>query len=170
MPGKQILKPKHTPEMVAKITAIARDRIEKAMSWEQCAKVHGYKSGNSITACVMSAQYLGLWHEKITAARQEFNDPLESEAILTQRQLMRPFREITMPNGDKVTQMIPPQVNQSAAHSVMNHCRSQRAHQVTIDATVSGKIEVSGLTLAAQMNAYLVTLGIIDDPDNKEEG
>ena len=115
-----------TDETIEKIKRACELRVQ-GETWDRVANMlHRefpcrYASGEVCRNTLM-AQHRALWQREYERARETYLDSVESEAVLTQRALMRD-------DDNRIRQM--------AAHSLLNHCRGLRAqkHEVTVGGT-----------------------------------
>ena len=120
--------PEPTKATKGRIKSVAVLRTE-GVSWAEIAKRFKYASADS--ACKqMTWEHADLWREEYERARALYLDDVESEALLTQRQLLR---------CDDL------RIRQSAAHSLLAHCAKLRAQ----------KLEVSGPGGVPLFKAYV---------------
>jgi len=122
-------------------TTQTTDRIKEAValrvqgeSWAKIATRYGYKNENSAMH-MLTQEYPDLWRTEYELARAKYLDEIEAEALLTQRQLMRPFHaDGKTPRSE--------QIRQSAAHSLLNHCRQLRAQKIEMTGSGGGPMAV----------------------------
>ena len=106
---------KPTGQTVARIKDAARRRVE-GQSWSVIAEYYGYKRAQS--ACnTLTSEHPTLWRDAYEKARALWLDEIEATAVLTQRDLLKSADE---------------RVRQSAAHSLLNHCRQLRAQKIEL--------------------------------------
>jgi hypothetical protein len=137
-----------TAETQAKLEQAARLRVEGA-TWEVVAgRLGGYSSGDSARK-TLAGHHPELWQAAMERAREEYGPQVEAEAILTQRELMRPTRQVYDEHGKPVVntdgtpkmQARDERVRQSAAHSLLNHASRTRRQQ--IEMTLKGGLRHS---------------------------
>jgi hypothetical protein len=127
-----------TAETTERIREAAKLRVE-GMSWERVAQHFRYANADAARVTLTQA-HPELWRAEYERARELYLDDMEAEAILTQRALMRPFRSVRKPDGSEIVQTIEPQLNQSAAHSILSHAARLRAQKIE----VKGEVRHSG--------------------------
>lgn len=128
-----------TSETSARIKEAARMVVEGA-TWAVIATHYGYASADSACA-TLAREHRDEWRAAIDEARTIYHGTIEAEAVLTMRQLLRPYREIIKPDGTKAHQEIPISTTQSAAHSLMSLAVRDRAQKIEH----SGGVEHSGV-------------------------
>ena len=142
------------------ITADTCDHINRAvrlrvegLTWNDVAQALHYADGESARN-TLQTQHRAEWNAAYEEAREKYLNEIESEAVLTQRSLMRPYRKVTTHDGKVEIQALEASLNQSAAHSLLNHTRQLRAQ----------KHEISGPGGAA------IPLGLVLDASQIDNG
>ena len=141
-----------------KIKLAARLLIE-GEPWRVIAQRIG--RGNENTARHIQAEYPELWKTEYAAAREKYLDSVESEALLTQRELMRPTKPArderghirVNPDGTPMQEERAEPIRQSAAHSLLNHCAKQHAQKLQIDGTLGVVDHEKARAVTAQLAA-----------------
>lgn len=131
-----------TSDTLAKIEQAAKLRAEGA-TWDVVAKRMHYASADSART-TLSQEHSQQWQAARERARDEFGPQYEAEALLTQRELMRPTRPVYDDKGKQEfdtdgspkMQMRDERVRQSAAHSLLNH--RSRTQRQQIEMTLKG--------------------------------
>ena len=113
--------PKPTKTTKDRIKEVAALRVE-GVPWAQIAKRFGYASQETACKC-MTYDHADLWRAEYERARALYLDDVESEALLTQRALLR---------CDDL------RIRQSAAHSLLAHCAKLRAQKVELSGPDGG--------------------------------
>ncbi len=108
----------HTKQQIKRMAIL---RVE-GNSWAQIAALPDITRNTDITARAVTQEYPDEWRQAYEEPRFLFLDEIEAEAALTQRQLLRSADD---------------RVKQSAAHSILHHCRSLRAQKVELSGSVS---------------------------------
>lgn len=124
---------KPTQQTLDRIKEVAKMRIE-GMSWAKIAVKYGYKNEASADS-TLTQEHPDLWRSEYELARAKYLDEVEAEALLTQRQLMRPM----MTDGKTPRSE---QIMQSAAHSLLNHTRQLRAQKIEMTGSGGGPMTV----------------------------
>jgi hypothetical protein len=99
----------------------------EGLSWDKIALQYGYKNGVSARK-TLQGMHPALWREAFEQARSLYLDEIESEALLTQRDLIRPHKENK--DGSKIER--DERIRQSAAHSLLVHSARMRAQKLEI--------------------------------------
>jgi regulator of protease activity HflC (stomatin/prohibitin superfamily) len=133
-----------TAETKDRIKEAAKLRIEGA-SWAVIATKYGYSDGDSARK-MLAGMYPELWRGEYEKARELYLDEMEAEAVLTQRALMRPFRTVRKPDGTEVVQTLEPQLNQSAAHSILAHAARLRSQKIEVKGEVRHSGQIAPMT------------------------
>jgi len=119
-------------ESSTRIKKAAVLRVESA-TWAKIAKRFGYKNAESARK-MMTGKYPDLWREEYEKARALHLDEIESEALLTNRELLRPLKKDGSERGERV--------RQSAAHSLLAHSAKLRAQKIEIAGNKGGPIAI----------------------------
>lgn len=122
-------KPKSMTDQTARrIKEAAQMRVE-GQTWDQIAKVYQYSTG-PVARKTLTSFHVTEWRAAYEEARAVYLDEIEGEALLTQRALMRPTHWV---RGEE--RETPLQIRQSAAHSLLSHCRQLRAQKIELGGT-----------------------------------
>ncbi len=127
-----------TSETLTRIKNAAQMLVEGA-SWAGIAKLYGYANADSAHS-MLAQGYPEIWRKEYEDARTKYMAEVEAEAALTQRALLRPFRQYVNPNGEQAIQAVPVQVSQSAAHSLLSHATKDRAQKLEVSGPGGGVI------------------------------
>ena len=122
-----------TSETSGRIKKAAKLRVEGA-SWEKIAIRYRYKTADSARK-TLQGEYPDLWREAFEHARELYLDEIESEALLTQRDLIRPVRADDSPRDERI--------RQSAAHSLLVHAARMRAKKLEISGPGGGPVSLA---------------------------
>ena len=125
---------KPTSETSQRIKEAAKLRVEGA-SWEKIAILYQYKNADSARK-TLQGEHPELWREAFEHARSLYLDEIESEALLTQRDLIRPHKETK--DGIKVER--DERIRQSAAHSLLVHSSRMRAQKIEVTGQGGGPV------------------------------
>lgn len=106
---------KPTVQTVQRIKDAAKRRVD-GQSWSAIAERYGYKDAHA--ACnVLTGEHPDEWRKAYEKERTLWLDELEAAAGQTQRELLTSEDD---------------RVRQSAAHSLLHHCRQLRAHKIEV--------------------------------------
>lgn len=135
-----------TKETKQRIKKVALSRVE-GMPWATVARRYGYKDANAAQSTITGG-HPDLWRAEYEKARTNHLDEVEAEAMLTQRELLRPFQTIKDKTGKEIEILRDEKIRQAAAHSLLNHTSRQR----------SMKVDVTHTTDQEQMQVYMDAL------------
>ncbi len=120
------------------ILKIAAELRIEGNPWSVVAKRIGRSNADS--ARLITREHPGEWRMAYEEARAEYLPSVEAEALLTQRELMRPMRQLydeitaqpVLRDGKPVLVVRDEKIRQSAAHSILNHTRHERASRINV--------------------------------------
>lgn len=124
-----------------RIKSAAKMRIEGA-AWAVIAKNFGYK--NEHTALdFLARRYPKRWKKEFEEAEELYGETIDAEALLTQRELMRPYRvDVNPSTGAKKTISNDPRVRSGAAHSLLHHRRALKQMKLKTEGDVNVTVPV----------------------------
>jgi hypothetical protein len=140
-------------------------RVEGATWAQVSANFPGEYSTAESCGDMLAREHKPDWEAAYELARSLYLNECEAEAVLTQRSLMRSYRNITKPDGTTELQAIEASLNQSAAHSLLNHTRQLRAQKVELSGPGGGAIP-----LGVVLDASGIDNGRPDAPDADKAG
>ena len=145
----------------SRIKAVARLRVEGA-TWASIATRYGYKQSDSARQS-LTLKYPDRWRTAYELARALYLDEIEGEAVLTQRELLRPTRivkRLDRKTGETTEERVdnPLDIRQRAAHSVLAHCAKLRAQKVELTGRLSHEHDTTSVDIEARVRAYAEAL------------
>ena len=165
------MKPGISNTIRSRIKEVAKLRVEGA-TWAVIATRYGYKHNQSARQS-LTLKYPVLWRDEYELARALYLDEIEGEAILTQRELIRPTRIVTHHDPDTGAETEervdnPLDMRQRAAHSILAHCAKLRARKVEV--TGSMEHEHKGdVNIDERIEAYAKALTGGEGPEGPED-
>jgi len=133
---------KPTTRTTTRIKEAARRRVEGA-SWAQIAGHYGYANANSAQH-TLTQEHPDLWKAELELAWDTYWSEIESEALLTQRELLRPQRGDGTPRDERVRQM--------AAHSLLATGARRRAQRVRLEDGEGDRLDLGDLLASLGSN------------------
>jgi len=133
---------KPTQRTQGRIRQIARLRVE-GTTWAQIATRFGYSDFNSACSTV-TGEHPDLWKAELELAWDTYWSEIESEALLTQRELLRPQRVDGTPRDERVRQM--------AAHSLLATGARRRAQRVRLEDGEGDRLDLGDLLASLGTN------------------
>jgi len=119
--------------------------------WSVVAERLGYQNGKSAQASIVGYK-TAAWADAWTAAIQAAMPDIESEAMTTQRELMRATgpvygpdgKPMSGPDGKPLRKTRDEKIRQSAAHSLLNHSARMKAQRIEIKHSGQTSVTLSG--------------------------